>query len=75
MICKGDGAHEMLRYDKPAGEWNTYEIRAEGDKLTLDINGAVTSEVTGCSLRKGYIGLEAEYHEIAFRSIKLKPLE
>ena len=150
LICKGDGAHEMLRYDKefgdlilrvewrytprapdykkynsgifvrtskygeiwyqaqaglsgaywfgdtivdgqlkrinlmkqmkenrvkPAGEWNTYEIRAEGDKLTLDVNGGVVSELTGCSLRKGYIGLEAEFHEIAFRSIKLKVLD
>ena len=60
---------------KPAGEWNTYEIRAEGDKLTLAINGEVVSEWAGCALRKGYIGLEAEYHEIEFRSIKLKPLE
>jgi hypothetical protein len=25
--------------------------------------------------RRGYIGLQAEYHEITFRSIKLKPLE
>ncbi len=44
---------------KPAGEWNAYEIRAEGDKLTLTVNGGVVSEVTGCALRKGYIALEA----------------
>ena len=60
---------------KPAGEWNLYEIRAEGDKLTLSINGAVVSETSGCVLRKGYIGLEAEGHEITFRTVKLKPLE
>ena len=60
---------------KPAGEWNRYEIRAEGDKLTLAINGAVVTETAGCVLRKGYIGLEAEGHEITFRTVKLQPLE
>jgi hypothetical protein len=59
---------------KPAGEWNLYEIRAEGDKLTLAINGGMVSEMTGCGMRKGYVALEAEGHEITFRTIKLKPL-
>jgi hypothetical protein len=59
---------------KPAGGWNLYEIGAEGDKLTLSINGALVSETAGCALRKGYIGLEAEGHEITFRTVKLKPL-
>jgi Domain of Unknown Function (DUF1080) len=60
---------------KPAGEWNLYEVRAEGDQLALSINGAVVSELAGCGLRKGYIGLEAEGHEITFRTVKLKPLD
>ena len=60
---------------KPAGEWNLYEIRAEGDKLALSINGGIVSELAGCALRKGYIGLEAEGHEITFRTVKLKPLD
>lgn len=60
---------------KPAGEWNLYEIRAEGDKLTLSINGAVVSETSGVVLRKGYIALEAEGHEISFRIVKIKPLD
>jgi hypothetical protein len=60
---------------KPAGEWNLYEIRAEGDKLTLSIHGAVVSETSGVVLRKGFVALEAEGHEIAFRTFKLKPLD
>lgn len=59
---------------KPAGEWNVYEVRAESDKLALSINGVVVSEMAGCVVRKGYIGLEAEGHEITFRTAKLKPL-
>jgi hypothetical protein len=59
---------------KPAGEWNHYEIRAEGDRITLSVNGAVVSETNGYGLRKGYIGLEAEGYEITFRNLKLQTL-
>lgn len=60
---------------KPAGEWNQYEIRAQGDKVTLTINGTVINEMTGVGMRRGYIGLEAEGYEIAFRNLKLQVLE
>jgi len=60
---------------KPAGEWNHYEIQALGDRITLAVNGMVVNEVSGCGLRRGYIGLEAEGYEITFRNIRLKVLE
>lgn len=59
---------------KPAGEWNLYEVRAEGDRITLSVNGAVVNEVGGIGLHRGYIGLEAEGYEITFRNVKLKLL-
>jgi hypothetical protein len=59
---------------KPAGEWNHYEIRVQGDTVRLSVNGAVVSEVPGIALRKGHVGFEGEGHEIAFRNIKLKTL-
>lgn len=60
---------------KPVGEWNLYEIRAVGDKITLAVNGGVVSELTGIALRKGYIGLEAEGYEIWFRNLKIRALD
>jgi len=57
---------------KPAGEWNTYEITARGDRLSLWVNGAVVSEMTGLKVRRGHVGLEAELHHIEFRNLKLK---
>jgi hypothetical protein len=60
---------------KPAGEWNHFEIRVQGDKITLSVNGAVVNELTGVALRRGYIGLEAEGYEIAFRNLKLTELK
>ena len=66
---------EMKEYRiKAAGEWNHYEIRVQGDKITLSVNGAVVNEIPGIGLRKGHIGLEAEGHEITFRNIKLTVL-
>jgi hypothetical protein len=60
---------------KPAGEWNHYEIRAQGAKVTLAVNGAVVNEMQNCALKKGYIGLEAEGFEITFRNLKLQELK
>ncbi len=59
---------------KEAGEWNTFDVRCEGKKITLSVNGAVTSEFTQCGLAKGYIGLEAEGYRIEFRNMRVKPL-
>ena len=59
---------------KPPGEWNHYELRVQGDKVTLSVNGAVVSDAPGIALRKGYIGLEGEGHEVAFRNIRLTTL-
>jgi hypothetical protein len=60
---------------KPAGEWNHFEIRAEGDRITLSVNGAVVNDLTGVGMRRGYIGLEAEGYEIAFRNLRLQELK
>lgn len=59
---------------KPAGEWNHYEVTAKGDRITMSVNGMVVSEITGCGLRRGYIGFEAEGFEITFRNIRIKEL-
>jgi hypothetical protein len=60
---------------KPAGEWNHYEVRAQGPRLTLAVNGSVVSELPNCGLRRGYVGLEAEHYEVTFRNLKLRTIE
>ncbi len=59
---------------KPAGEWNIYEVRCDGPKITLWVNGDVTSEYAVPEVPKGYLGLEAEGFRIEFRNLKLKLL-
>ncbi len=55
--------------EKPAGQWNTYEIIAEGDTVTLIINGEQVNKATGCDLDAGKICLTSEGDEIHFRNM------
>ncbi|MCP5115030.1 MAG: DUF1080 domain-containing protein [bacterium] len=59
---------------KPVGEWNVFEVRAEGETITLWVNGAEVNRWTGVGMLKGHIGFEAEGFEITFRNLKLKEL-
>lgn len=59
---------------KPAGEWNTIEITARGETLTLWVNGAVTCRFDGCGLERGHVGLEGEGYRIEFRKLLVKQL-
>jgi hypothetical protein len=57
-----------------AGNWNTFEVTAQGPKLTLWVNGYITAVLPDCGQPKGYIGLEGEGYRIQFRNLKLKEL-
>ena len=55
--------------EKPAGQWNSYEIIAEGDTVTLIINGEQVNRATGCDLDAGRICLTSEGDEIHFKNV------
>ncbi len=57
--------------ERPAGEWNQYEIIAKGPVVTLKINGQVVNTATRCEVEPGWICLTAEGDEIHFRKIQL----
>lgn len=61
--------------EKSAGQWNTYEIIAEGDTVTLVINGTEANKATGCAPKRGRICLTSEGSEIHFRNVELMPLD
>lgn len=62
---------KLFDAEKSPGEWNQYEIIAEGEKVTLKINGKVVNEATRCDAGPGRISLTAEGDEIHFRDIQL----
>ncbi len=57
--------------EKPAGQWNRYEIVARGGVVTLSINGREVNQATGCDAVPGKICLTAEGDEYYFRNVEI----
>ena len=60
--------------EKPAGEWNRYDIVCDGDTITVNVNGVEQNRLTGVTVREGHICLQAEGAPVEFRNITLAPL-
>jgi type 1 glutamine amidotransferase len=64
----------------PPGEWNTYEIRVEGERLRVWLNGVKINDFTNTdparSLRDGHFGIQNHGAEdqVSFRDIRIKEL-
>ncbi|MEW2178716.1 ThuA domain-containing protein [Streptomyces sp. NPDC005406] len=64
----------------PPGEWNTYEIRVEGERLQVFLNGRRVNDFTNTdpvrSLRQGHIGLQnhGDGDDVSFRNVRIKEL-
>ncbi|MGW0311105.1 ThuA domain-containing protein [Streptomyces flavidovirens] len=64
----------------PPGEWNSYEIRVEGERLRVFLNGVKINDFTNTdparSLAQGHIGIQnhGADDQVSFRDIKVKEL-
>lgn len=64
----------------PPGQWNTYELRVEGEHLQIWLNGVKINDFTNTdparSLRDGHIGIQnhGADDQVAFRDIRIKEL-
>lgn len=56
------------------GKWNTYEITADGPKLTLVLNGVETVETTNKKYKKGPIALQYGKGVVKFRKVEIREL-
>jgi hypothetical protein len=61
--------------EKPAGEWNAYEITMDGSWVLLRVNGEVVNEGTGAEEVAGKIALQSEGAPVEFRNIRLMPIK
>ncbi|WP_229377671.1 ThuA domain-containing protein [Streptomyces sp. VRA16 Mangrove soil] len=65
---------------RPPGEWNSYEIKVQGEHLEVFLNGVKINDFTNTdperSLANGYIGLQnhGADDQVSFRNIRLKEL-
>jgi hypothetical protein len=58
-----------------SGEWQSYEVQAEGDHFTIKLDGKLVLDyVDPKPLPRGLIGLQLNSGPVSFRNIKLKPL-
>ena len=78
MLVKADP--ELIKKTEKAGEWNSYEIRCEGLRVQLTLNGVKTADWTETDTtleQDGLIGLQIHGNckaEISFRNITLESL-
>jgi hypothetical protein len=68
------GVKGMKVLEKPAGEWNKYEIKVSGGEMQLKINGESVNQVSGLDVVSGPIGFQSEGAEIHFRNIEIQPV-
>ncbi|XUZ28513.1 ThuA domain-containing protein [Streptomyces sp. RMIT01] len=65
---------------RPPGQWNSYEIKVQGERLRVFLNGVKINDFTNTdparSLKDGYIGLQnhGADDQVSFRNIQLKEL-
>jgi hypothetical protein len=67
----------------PAGQWNTYEIKVQGQTYTVKLNGAQVTQFDNPHAGRGlpsrpdapsFIGLQTHTGAVAFRNIELEAL-
>jgi hypothetical protein len=76
-VMKPDGRANGMRafpsaeHSRSSPEWNHYRLEARDGALTLTVNGQKVTSGTGCSWRKGYLGLESEGSPTEWRNVRL----
>ena len=70
---------EDARNARPTGQWNDYEIIAEGQQFTVILNGEVVNTYTGDGSRalEGFIGLQnhGAGDVVSFRNVRIADLD
>jgi hypothetical protein len=61
-------------YAFKADQWNRYRIAADGDHLTVELNGETTVDIHDAKFSEGQLRLQYQQFPIAFRNIKIRPL-
>jgi hypothetical protein len=59
---------------KAGGKWNTYEIRAEGPRMIVTLNGTRTVDVQDTKHARGPIGLQYGAGVVKFRNVQIRQL-
>ena len=58
---------------KPTEEWQTFEITAKGETLTVKLNDVLVTTASNIKNPEGHIGIKGEHGQLEFRKIELLP--
>jgi hypothetical protein len=59
------------------GDWNDYEVMAQGDRIRLTLNGVVTIDQTDSKARRGVLALQLHSGEpmrVEYRTLRIRRL-
>lgn len=61
--------------ERPAGEWNSYDILCRGDTIELTVNGLLQNRLEHAASTSGWIALQSEGGVVEFRHLTLTRLD
>jgi hypothetical protein len=70
----------IIRFSPPmaeviaGGKWNKYEIRAEGSRIVVHLNGTLVADLDDDTYASGPIAFQNNGGLIRFRNIRIRPL-
>ncbi len=73
----GNKAGKVSGMIKP-GDWNTFDITAQGEQVTLEINGKQAYQTEGLEIPRGYVGIQVEVPlggQFLLRNLKITELD
>jgi hypothetical protein len=67
---------KVAKVRKPLGTWETYRLVVQGDKVEVFLNDELVTTSDGAKRQEaGFIGLQAEGGEQAFRNLRVRALK
>ena len=60
---------------RPTGEWNSYEIRCEGEELAVKLNGVLVTTASSVKQLRGHVGIQGENGKLEFRDLRIRELQ
>ena len=72
---KLQGSKGVPDLQKPAGEWNEWQVLVVNDAVSFWCNGQLAWQGTGLQPEKGYIGLQAEGAPLEFRNLRIRQMK
>lgn len=74
----GEGTQKLDAMSTPSlkgpAQWNSMQIRCDGSRVAVSVNGKKVNEGTGTRVKKGNICLRSQASAIEYRNIRLAPI-